>query len=55
MIKLGKAEEVAVKVDVLTSHFDLPVTKRIAVKLRQESGITTFELNKRARRLAFVA
>jgi hypothetical protein len=31
MIELSKAKEVAVKIDIVLSHFDLPVPKRIAL------------------------
>lgn len=54
-IELSEAKEVAIKVDIVIAHLDLPVTKRIVVELRQELRIATFELNQRARGLTSVA
>jgi len=43
-IELCKAEEVAIKANVLISHLNLLIAKQILVKLREEFRIATFEL-----------
>jgi hypothetical protein len=35
-VELGKPKEVAVKVDVIVSHLDLPVSKRVNSRLTEE-------------------
>lgn len=44
-IELSKAEEMTIEVAILISTLDLPVTERVAVKLRQELWSATSEIN----------